>query len=80
MSDHSPCRKMRDLLQNNGPNHLGMWLIRSVLVGMTKWGLDYTFDCTGNVEVMRVCLAVLRSSFQFLRTAHLVVDHRKSCR
>merc|ERR1712137_302309 len=23
---------------------------------MTKWGCDYTFDCTGNVEVMRSAL------------------------
>ena len=30
--------------------------IQEVLVGMTTWGLDYTFDCTGNVEVMRAAL------------------------
>lgn len=23
---------------------------------MTKWGVDYTFDCTGNVQVMRAAL------------------------
>ena len=23
---------------------------------MTTWGVDYTFDCTGNVEVMRTAL------------------------
>ena len=23
---------------------------------MTKWGVDYTFDCTGNVSVMRAAL------------------------
>lgn len=23
---------------------------------MTKWGIDYTFDCTGNVNVMRAAL------------------------
>jgi hypothetical protein len=28
--------------------------IQEVLVGMTKWGLDYTFDATGHTEVMRV--------------------------
>ena len=22
----------------------------------TKWGVDYTFDCTGNVDVMRTAL------------------------
>eukprot|EP00913_Durusdinium_trenchii_P012008 g11281.t1 len=30
--------------------------IQQVIVGMTKWGVDYTFDCTGNVEVMRAAL------------------------
>ena len=25
--------------------------IQSVLVGETQWGVDYTFDCTGNTEV-----------------------------
>lgn len=30
--------------------------IQQVLVGMTKWGVDYTFDCTGNVDVMRAAL------------------------
>lgn len=26
------------------------------LLSLTTWGLDYTFDCTGNVEVMRAAL------------------------
>ncbi|KAH8069684.1 alcohol dehydrogenase [Aureococcus anophagefferens] len=26
------------------------------LVGLTQWGVDYTFDCTGNTEVMRAAL------------------------
>jgi len=30
--------------------------IQQVLVGMTKWGVDYTFDATGNVNVMRAAL------------------------
>merc|ERR1712150_159276 len=30
--------------------------IQEVLVGMTKWGIDYTFDCTGNTAVMRSAL------------------------
>jgi len=30
--------------------------IQQVLVGMTKWGVDYTYDCTGNVDVMRSAL------------------------
>jgi S-(hydroxymethyl)glutathione dehydrogenase/alcohol dehydrogenase len=27
--------------------------IQEVIVDMTQWGVDYSFDCTGNVEVMR---------------------------
>lgn len=31
--------------------------VQQHIVGrMTKWGVDYTFDCTGNVEVMRAAL------------------------
>ena len=32
--------------------------VAEVLVEMspTKFGYDYTFDCTGNVDVMRACL------------------------
>jgi len=30
--------------------------IAPYLVQMTKWGVDYTFDCTGNTEVMRAAL------------------------
>jgi len=30
--------------------------IQQVLVDMTKWGVDYTFDCTGNTGVMRSAL------------------------
>lgn len=30
--------------------------VQQVLVGETKWGLDYTYDCTGNTEVMRSAL------------------------
>jgi len=30
--------------------------IQQVIVGLTKWGVDYSFDCTGNVEVMRSAL------------------------
>jgi len=30
--------------------------IQQVLVGMTQWGIDYTFDCTGNTNVMRAAL------------------------
>jgi len=26
------------------------------IIGMTQWGVDYTFDCTGNVGVMRTAL------------------------
>ena len=27
-----------------------------VLVEETEWGVDYTFECIGNVEVMRAAL------------------------
>jgi len=30
--------------------------VQKTLVAMTKWGVDYTFDCTGNVDVMRSAL------------------------
>ena len=30
--------------------------IQQVIVGMTDWGVDYTFECIGNVEVMRAAL------------------------
>lgn len=30
--------------------------IQQHLVEMTKWGVDYTYDCTGNTEVMRAAL------------------------
>jgi len=29
---------------------------QQVIVEMTQWGVDYSFDCTGNVEVMRSAL------------------------
>lgn len=28
--------------------------VQEELVAMTKWGIDYTFDCTGNVQVWGV--------------------------
>ena len=31
---------------------------RGELMGRHKWGYDYTFDCTGNVMVMRTALEV----------------------
>ena len=30
--------------------------IQQHIVGMTQWGVDYSFDCTGNTEVMRAAL------------------------
>ena len=30
--------------------------IQKVIVGMTEWGVDYSFECIGNVEVMRAAL------------------------
>ena len=30
--------------------------IQQVIVEMTEWGAEYTFECIGNVEVMRAAL------------------------
>ena len=30
--------------------------VQQHIVGMTKWGVDYSYDCTGNVNVMRAAL------------------------
>jgi S-(hydroxymethyl)glutathione dehydrogenase/alcohol dehydrogenase len=38
------------------PTDHGDTPVNSVIVSMTGWGCDYTFDCTGNVKVMRAAL------------------------
>ena len=38
------------------PTKLGKQSIQDKLVEMTDGGCDYTFDCTGNVQVMRAAL------------------------
>ena len=38
------------------PNKLGEQSIQDKLIEMTDGGCDYTFDCTGNVGVMRAAL------------------------
>jgi Zn-dependent alcohol dehydrogenase len=40
--------------------------VKNWLLGKEKWGYDYTFDCTGNVEVMRCALEVAHRSRDFL--------------
>ena len=30
--------------------------IQTHIINLTKWGVDYSFDCTGNVQVMRAAL------------------------
>jgi hypothetical protein len=30
--------------------------IQQHIVSITQWGVDYSFDCTGNTEVMRAAL------------------------
>eukprot|EP00192_Tetraselmis_astigmatica_P011508 CAMPEP_0117669494 /NCGR_PEP_ID=MMETSP0804-20121206/12165_1 /TAXON_ID=1074897 /ORGANISM="Tetraselmis astigmatica, Strain CCMP880" /LENGTH=380 /DNA_ID=CAMNT_0005477561 /DNA_START=84 /DNA_END=1226 /DNA_ORIENTATION=+ len=30
--------------------------IQQVIIGMTEWGVDYSFECIGNIEVMRAAL------------------------
>ena len=32
--------------------------VKAWLLGKEKWGYDYTYDCTGNVNVMRCALEV----------------------
>lgn len=39
---------------NNVPDNLP--LQEYIATKLTKWGVDYTFDCTGNVGVMRTAL------------------------
>ncbi|PWW78292.1 alcohol dehydrogenase [Tuber magnatum] len=38
------------------PSKIGSQTIQEKLIEMTDGGLDYTFDCTGNVQVMRAAL------------------------
>jgi len=38
------------------PSKIGNQAIQEKLIEMTDGGLDYTFDCTGNVQVMRAAL------------------------
>ena len=38
------------------PTRIGVQSIQEKLIDMTDGGLDYTFDCTGNVGVMRAAL------------------------
>jgi S-(hydroxymethyl)glutathione dehydrogenase/alcohol dehydrogenase len=38
------------------PSKIGDQTIQEKLIEMTDGGLDYTFDCTGNVQVMRAAL------------------------
>lgn len=38
------------------PTKLGKQTVQEKLIEMTDGGCDYTFDCTGNVQVMRAAL------------------------
>lgn len=37
--------------------------IKDTLLSSEPWGYDYTFDCTGNTEVMRSALEVAHRGF-----------------
>lgn len=37
--------------------------IKEVLLAKEKWGFEFTFDCTGNVQVMRTALEVAHRGF-----------------
>ncbi len=30
--------------------------VQQVIVGMTEWGVDYSFECVGNTQLMRSAL------------------------
>ena len=36
---------------------------KSTLLSLNKWGFDFTFDCTGNVQVMREALEAAHRGF-----------------
>lgn len=38
------------------PSKLDVPVQKYIAGTMTKWGVDYSFDCTGNVQVMRAAL------------------------
>jgi S-formylglutathione hydrolase len=37
--------------------------VREYLLGKEKWGIDFTYDCTGNVAVMRDALELAHRGF-----------------
>jgi len=45
------------------PTQIGDKSIKDYLLGIEKWGYDYTFDCTGNVKVMRDALELAHRGF-----------------
>ena len=51
--------------------------IQEVLIGMTDGGLDYTFECIGNVHTMRAalesCHKVRRRIIFFLLTTFIII-------
>jgi S-(hydroxymethyl)glutathione dehydrogenase / alcohol dehydrogenase len=62
------------------PTKLGKQPIQEKLVEMTDGGCDYTFDCTGNVQVMRAALEAchkgeIHRSLITLSSA-LLIEHR----
>lgn len=57
------------------PTKLNGQTIQEKLIEMTDGGCDYTFDCTGNVGVMRAALEVSTPTWNFRRT----LTWRKGC-
>lgn len=45
------------------PTELEGKSVKDHLLGIEKWGFDYTFDCTGNVKVMRDALELAHRGF-----------------
>ncbi|KAH8049890.1 S-formylglutathione hydrolase [Aureococcus anophagefferens] len=42
--------------------------VQQVIVGMTQWGVDFSYDCTGNVQVMRAALEWVGTAFGGFKT------------
>lgn len=51
------------------PTKLSGQTIQEKLIEMTDGGLDYTFDCTGNVQVMRAALEVWQTRRNLARNS-----------
>lgn len=49
---------------------------QQVLTELTKGGLDYTFECCGNVETMRAALVSTKSSCIFPQKSFIYIIYK----